>query len=182
MRLLKSDPSWFLAQLKPNCAAIAERNLNRQGFQTFQPQEETTQLRNGKFVTAQRPLFPGYIFVAFDVARGLWRSINATHGVTRLVSFGREPAVVPSEIVAQLQLRCDARGKLLPPPRLQPGDPVMLTKGPFAQFVAEVETIAADQRVWVLMNIMGGQTRVAINADQLRAITAGRQATLQTRH
>jgi transcriptional antiterminator RfaH len=179
---LKSDPSWFLAQLKPNCAAIAERNLKRQGFQTFQPQEETTQPRNSKFVTAQRPLFPGYIFVAFDVARGLWRSVNATYGIARLVSFGQQPAVVPAEIVAQLQLRGDARGKLLPPPRLQPGDPVMLTKGPFAQFVAEVETIAADQRVWVLMNIMGGQTRVAVKPDQLRVMTAGQQAALQARH
>lgn len=27
-------PSWFLAQLKPNCANIADENLKRQGFQT----------------------------------------------------------------------------------------------------------------------------------------------------
>ena len=32
--------SWFLAQLKPNCANIADRNLKRQGFQTFLPVEE----------------------------------------------------------------------------------------------------------------------------------------------
>ena len=63
--------SWFLAQLKPNCANIADKNLKRQGFQTFLPMEEETTQRNGKFVTAMRPLFPGYIFVAFDVARGV---------------------------------------------------------------------------------------------------------------
>ena len=60
--------SWFLAQLKPNCANIADKNLKRQGFQTFLPIEEETRKRNGKFVTAMRPLFPGYIFVTFDVA------------------------------------------------------------------------------------------------------------------
>ena len=60
--------SWFLAQLKPNCANIADKNLKRQGFQTFLPMEEETRQRNGKFVTAMRPLFPGYIFVTFDVA------------------------------------------------------------------------------------------------------------------
>lgn len=175
MTLTLGETRWFLAQLKPNCAAIAERNLKRQGFQTFLPQEETTQPRNGKFVTALRPLFPGYIFVAFDAARGLWRSINATYGITHLVSFGQEPAVVPPELVAQLQLRCDAEGKLRPPPHLLPGDAVMLTKGPFARFVAEVETIAADRRVWVLMEIMGGKTRVAVEADQLRAMATGPQ-------
>ena len=51
--------SWFLAQLKPNCANIADKNLKRQGFQTFLPMEEETRQRNGKFVTAMRPLFPG---------------------------------------------------------------------------------------------------------------------------
>ena len=162
--------SWFLAQLKPNCANIADKNLKRQGFNTFLPMEEETRQRKGKFVTEMRPLFPGYIFVAFDVTRGFWRTVNSTHGITRLVSLGKEPTAVPLDLVSQLMLRCDAKGKLLPPKLLKPGDQVMLTKGAFANFVAEVETIAPDRRVWVLMEIMGGQTRVAIGADQLRAV------------
>lgn len=162
--------SWFLAQLKPNCANIAEKNLKRQGFQTFLPMEEETRARGGKFVTAMRPLFPGYIFVAFDVARGLWRTVNSTYGVTRLVSLGKEPTTVPVDLVSQLMLRCDSTGRLLPRKLPKPGDQVTLTKGPFADFVAEVEMIVPDRRVWVLMNIMGGQTRVAVGADQLRAV------------
>lgn len=162
--------SWFLAQLKPNSANIADKNLKRQGFQTFLPLEEETRQRNGKFVTAKRPLFPGYIFVAFDVARGFWRTVNSTYGITRLVSFGKEPTAVPLDLVSRLMLRCDAQGKLLPPKLLKPGDQVTLTKGPFANFVAEVEKIAPDRRVWVLIELMGGQTRVAVGADQLRAV------------
>jgi transcriptional antiterminator RfaH len=162
--------SWFLAQLKPNCANIADKNLKRQGFQTFLPTEEETRQRSGKFVTTMRPLFPGYIFVAFDVARGLWRMVNSTYGITRLVGFGKEPTVVPLNLVSQLMLRCDSNGKLLPPKVLMPGDQVTLTKGPLANFVAEVEQIAPDRRVWVLMEIMGAKTRVAVGADQLRAV------------
>lgn len=162
--------TWFLAQLKPNSANIANKNLNRQGFKTFLPLEEETRQRNGKFVTAMRPLFPGYIFVAFDVARGLWRTVNSTYGITRLVSFGKEPAPVPLDLVSQLMLRCDANGILLPPKLLKPGDHVTVTKGPFANFVAEVEKLGPDRRVWVLMEIMGGKTRVAVRADQLRAV------------
>jgi hypothetical protein len=94
------------------------------------PVEEETRQRNGKFVTAMRPLFPGYIFVAQNVAHGSWRSVNSTYGVTRLVSFGKEPAAVPLDLVSQLMLRCDAEGKLLPPKLLKPGDQVTLTKGP----------------------------------------------------
>jgi transcriptional antiterminator RfaH len=170
MTLHDGSASWFLAQLKPNCAKIADKNLKRQGFQTFLPMEKETRQRNGKFVTAMRPLFPGYIFVAFDVAGGFWRTVNSTYGITRLVSFGKEPTAVPPDLVSQLMLRCDAMGKLLPPKPLKPGDHVTLTKGPFASLVAEVEKIAPDQRVWVLMEIMGGQTRVAVGADQLQFI------------
>lgn len=160
--------SWFLAQLKPNCGRIAERNLKLQGFQTFLPTEDATKRARSKFISAQRPLFPGYIFVAFDARADHWRVINSTMGITRLVSFGREPAPVPLDIVSQLMLRCDASGKLLPPKLLTPGDQVRLTSGPFADFVATIEAISSDRRVWVLMEIMGGQTRVAMPADQLR--------------
>ena len=77
---------------------------------------------------------------------------------------------MPLDLVSQLMLRCYAKGKLLPPKLLKPGDQVTLTKGPFANFVAEVEKIAPDRRAWVLMEIMGAQTRMAVRADQLRAV------------
>lgn len=160
--------SWFLAQLKPNSSHIAERNLTRQGIRTFLPTEDCTKRMRGKFVTAPRPLFPGYIFVQIDTGAGNWRTINSTHGITRLVSFGREPAPLPLDIVSQLMLRCDAAGKLLPPTLLKPGDQVCLTSGPFADFVGRIEAIAPERRIWVLMEILGGQTRVAVAADQLR--------------
>ena len=162
--------SWFLVQLKPNCARIAEKNLQRQGFRTFMPLEEQTRNRRGRFVSVTRPLFPGYIFVAFDRARGLWRTINSTRGIARLVSFGAAPAAVPQDLVARLMQRCDDAGRLLPTTGLQPGDRVILTKGPFAEFVAQVEHIHPDRRVWLLMDIMGSRSRVMAGADQMRAI------------
>ena len=160
---------WFLAQHKPNCARIADKNLRRQGFETFLPLEDVTQQRRGKFVTVERPLFPGYIFVALDISSGLWRTVNSTYGITRLVSFGQEPAVVPQDIVSQLILRCDPAGKLLPAPRLKPGDMVTLATGPLANFVAQIETINSEQRAWVLIEIMGGPTRMEVGTEQLRA-------------
>ena len=170
MTFYDGGATWFLAQLKPNCGNIANRNLTRQGFQTFLPLEDTTRRVKDKFVQTPRPLFPGYIFVGFNAGGGHWRTVNSTYGVTRLVSFGQEPEPVPLDIVSQLISRCDASGKLLPPKLLKPGDRVSLTSGPLANFVADVERIAPDRRVWVLMDIMGGQTRVAVAADKLRTI------------
>ena len=165
-----SGTSWFLAQYKPNSHRIAERNLARQGFRTFLPLQEETKRVRGKFETRLRPLFQGYLFVALDPRQGGWRAINSTYGITRLVSLGQEPTPVPLDLVSQLMLRCDASGKLLPPRLLKPGDQVTLTAGPFTDFVATIETIAPERRVWVLIEIMGGQTRVAVSAEHLRAV------------
>lgn len=163
-------PMWFLAQLKPNCAQIADRNLRRQGFMTFLPMEEETRRRQGRFVTVLSPLFPGYIFVAFDMARDFWRRVNATLGVVRVVSFGKDPAPVPPDIVLRLMQRCDSTGRLRPPEGLMPGDHVRLTSGPFTEFVATVEKLASDRRVWVLMDLMGGPSRVAVQVERLRLV------------
>ncbi len=162
--------TWFLVQFKPNSHKIAERNLNQQGFQTFLPMQEQTKRAQSKFLTHMRPLFPGYLFVALDIGQGSWRSVNSTYGVTRLVSLGKEPTPVPLGLIAQLMLRCDREGKLLPPKLLKPGDQVTLTKGPFTDFVATIDSIAPEQRIWVLMELMGAQTRVAVSADDLRVI------------
>jgi len=149
---------------------MAERNLRRQRFQTFLSLHEETKRRAGRFTSTLRPLFTGYMFVAFDVSRGGWRTFNNTYGVTRLVSFGVEPQPAPLDLISRLMLRCDAGGKLLPPRILQPGDVVRLASGPFADFVATVEMISPDQRVWVLLDLMGRTTRVAVQAEALQAV------------
>lgn len=170
MRLYNSSSAWFLAQIKPNCAKIADRNLKRQGFETFLPTEEDTKQRRGQFVTTMRQMFPGYIFVAIDRTESRWQTVNSTYGVTRLVSFGDAPAVVPFDLISELMSRCDEAGKLVPADQFQPGEQALVTSGPFSALLAEIEGAAPDQRVWVLMDIMGRPTRVAVKAEQLRAI------------
>ncbi|SIT81551.1 transcriptional antiterminator RfaH [Yoonia rosea] len=164
------NSTWFLAQLKPNCSHIAQKNLQRQGFRTFLPLEDVTVHRRGQFATVRRPLFPGYIFVAIDAAGNQWRKVNATTGITRLVSFGSVPAAVPYDIIAHLMERCSHDGTILTPKAPQPGEIVSLAQGAFANFTAEVQSIEPDRRVWVLMDIMGGQTRVKVSADQLKSL------------
>jgi transcriptional antiterminator RfaH len=116
-----------------------------------------------------RPLFPGYLFVSFTPASRAWRTISSTYGVSRLVTFGESgPAPVPQNLVAGLMARCDEAGHLLPPPALKPGDKAHVLSGPFAQFVATVESLAPQRRVWVLLDILGSQTRVWLDAGQLR--------------
>ena len=161
---------WYLAQLKPNSLAIARRNLERQGFTLFVPQRMETRRVGARFRTAPFPLFPGYVFIALDPAQSRWRAVNSTVGVTKLVSFGGQPAAVPRGLVEEIALACDADDVLLPETALAPGDTVRLTGGPFTGLIAEVERCDPDRRIWVLIELMGQQTRIQVGRD---AVTRG---------
>ena len=108
--------------------------------------------------------------MALDLLKGRWRAVNSTYGITRIVSLGKKPTTVPLDPVCQLMLRYDQEGQPLPLKLLKLGDEVTMTKGPFADVIATIESVAPDRRVWVLMDIMGGQTRVAVDASQLRTV------------
>ena len=160
---------WYLVQFKPNSHKIAERNLLRLGFETFLPMQKSTQRKTSKFIDVMKPLFPGYMFVSCDTAQQPWRKINSTIGVSRIVSFGNKPVQASLDLVQGLQARCDEAGELKPLEHFKAGEQVTLTAGPFANFIATVERMDADQRVWVLLDLMGQKSRVRVNSDQLVA-------------
>ena len=158
---------WYLIKFKPNSHRLAERNLHRQGFQTFLPMQQITRRKASRFVSDLKPLFPGYMFVSLNTVLAPWRTINSTIGVSRLVSFEGKPKPLPLQLVSGLMLRCDASGKLLAPKNFSEGDSVEMLTGPFANFIATVDTIDPEQRIWVLMDFMGQKTRMQFTADQL---------------
>ena len=159
---------WYLIQFKPNSHRLAERNLQRQGFETFLPMQKITRRKASRFVSDLKPLFPGYMFVSVNSELSPWRLINSTIGVSKLVSFEGKPKPLPLQLISGLMLRCDASGTLLPPNTLNEGDSVEMLTGPFANFIATVDTIDPEQRIWVLMDFMGQKTRIRVSADQLQ--------------
>ena len=162
-----SIKSWFILQYKPNAHRLALRNLQRQGFETFLPMQEVTQKKSTKFVLDVRPLFPGYMFVAFELENAPWRKINSTMGVSRLVSFDGQPRALPPDLVSGLMLRCDASGKILPPVLPSAGDEVRVLNGPFANFIATVEALSSPERIGVLIDLMGRKVRTSVPSTQI---------------
>lgn len=165
---VRPDHAWYLAQLKPNALAIARRNLTAQKFTIFAPMQIETRRVRDRFRTEPRLLFPGYLFVSLNPTEGHQRAVNSTYGVTRIVAFGGVPAPVPRGLVEQIALRCDPSGVLLPPKALSPGDRVLVSCGPFAGVLAEVERSESEKRVWILLNLMGQDVRVQVGPETLK--------------
>jgi len=159
---------WFILQFKPNSHHQAAKNLNRQGFETFLPLHDTTLRRTSRFINTSKPLFPGYMFIRFNRADSGWHKINNTYGVSRLITFNSILNSIPTIFIDHLMKRYDTSGKLLPIQKLKKGDQVEVLKGPFANFIATVEKYEADQRIWILMDLMGRKTKIITPSDALK--------------
>ncbi|MDC1489155.1 transcriptional activator RfaH, partial [Amylibacter sp.] len=158
---------WFILQFKPNAHLQAVRNLTQQGFETFLPFTDTTSRKASRFINATRPLFPGYMFITFDRTKPQWHKINNTYGVSRLVTFNSILKSVPPKTVDNLMTRCNLAGKLLPVKKLKDGDQVKVLSGPLANFIATIETYETDQRIWILMDLMGRKTKIQAASETL---------------
>ena len=156
---------WYLVQLKPNGLTRAVANLERQGFQPFVPRERRSVRRAGKFTTVEAPVFPGYIFVQLDREDRGWRVINSTYGVARIVSFGGRPAALPKGLVEAIADHYTEKDEAPPPFAI--GDEVILREGPFVDFFAKVEAVDPQHRVHLLIELMGRQSRVVVDARTL---------------
>jgi len=159
---------WFILQFKANSHQQAVKNLNRQGFETFLPLHNTTSRKASQFINTSQPLFPGYMFVTFDKAESKWHKINNTYGVLRLVTFNSILKSIPATFINNLMKRYDLSGKLLPMQKLKKGDQVKVLNGPFANFIATVEEHETDQRIWVLMDLMGRKIKIETFSDSLQ--------------
>ncbi len=161
---------WCAVQVKRNCFRKAEQALAQQQIAVFCPKQRGEMRRFGKQVAQASLLFPGYFFVAIDEANPQWRAVANTVGVSRIVMKNPGvPARMPAPLLDGLMRRCDAGGFLLPPSEIQAGDNVRISSGPFSQFIATVERVEPERRVWVLLDLLGSERPVEVRLDDLAA-------------
>ncbi len=154
---------WHLVLCKPNQHNIAHRTLSRLPCEVFLPQQAHPRRWCGRVLTELRPVFPGYLFVGTDPAQPIWSRIRAATGVSRLIGFGESgPARIPPQIFAGLMARCDSDGLLAPLPEdFSAGDHIRITSGPFADFVARVDTVDPQHR----LHLLGRPTKVVVEPE-----------------
>ena len=164
---LSDRERWYAVHALPFAEARAECQLQRQGFRTFQPKRHKTVRHARKMRTVEAPFFPRYLFVALDLARHQWRSVNGTFGVSRLVMRGEAPHPVPRGVVEALIAAADARGILRLGDKLRIGGPVRLMAGPLAEQLAILDHLDDAGRVRVLLEILGRQVAISTGANNV---------------
>ena len=159
--------AWYLVYTKPRQEQTALVNLERQGYSCYLPRLHMEKIRSQRATVVVEAMFPRYLFVRLgsDGGSKSWAPVRSTLGVERLICFGARPARVDDALVGLLRQREQAQ----PTQTLfQPGERVCIASGPFAGIEAVFHTGNAQQRVLILLEVLGKTVPMHIEAAQLR--------------
>jgi len=163
--------NWYVIHTKPRQEQRALANLTQQGYHCYLPLLATEKLRLGALRLLQEPLFARYLFIRLDASQSgqSWSPIRSTLGVSRLVSFGNEPAKVGAELIDAL--RSHANRLQTQPERLfNQGDPVQIKDGPFAGLEAIYQMPSGESRAMVLIEILSKPCQLTLPVAGLRQL------------
>lgn len=156
--------AWYCVYTRPQLEELAVRHLGFQGFETFLPK----MLRPYRGADRMRPMFPSYLFVAFDRASTAWRTIHSTIGVKRLFSADPEhPIPVADEIIDALR-NLEAQPDM-PVEYVVPGTALKLIDGSLKGHEG-ICTWAERDRIKLLLEIMNRQVEVLVERKMVSVL------------
>jgi transcriptional antiterminator RfaH len=170
--LNQPEMKWYVIRTEPQADSLAAWELQRAGFEIYSPRVKAVRPKSER---AEAPLFPGYLFLRWDLERQGKPSFQDAPHVLGWVSFGGITPPVPDEIIAELAQRVDALnsgGGLWR--RFQTGEKVRVVSNA-VEGLAEVteEAKSPRSRVKVLMEFMGRLVPVQVPWESLRPIESG---------
>lgn len=139
--------------------------------QALVPTQDVVEIKNGKKVTIERKLYPGYVIVQMGLSQEAQHVVNSIQGVIKFVGAGRAPMALREDEVSRLLGQGDVDADAGPKEEIPflVGQAVEITEGPFSDFNGTVEEVIADKgKVKVSVSLFGRPTTVELDYLQLR--------------
>jgi transcriptional antiterminator NusG len=139
--------------------------------QALVPTQEVVEIKNGKKVTVERKIFPGYVLVEMVMTQESLHTVNGIQGVIKFVGHERLPQPLRPEEVNRLLGIADEVEETAPKEEIPflVGQAVAITEGPFTDFNGTVEEVMADKgKVRVSVSLFGRPTSVELDYLQLK--------------
>ncbi len=161
-----NNAAWYVVHTKPRQEARALENLQNQGFNCFLPTMQVQKLRNQRVQTITEPMFSRYLFIQLNEQTQNWGPIRSTLGVSKLVSFGPQPAKVPPEFIELLK---EAPAETLER-MFAPGDSVHIASGPLQGLEGKYIAHDGETRAFVLVDLLGQPQKLRMAVESLRVV------------
>jgi transcriptional antiterminator RfaH len=160
--------SWYVVYTKASQEKVACENLLRQGYVVYLPRIKVVKRIRGLVQVLLEPLFPRYVFVQPASAEQSLAPVRSTMGVSNIVRFGQEPALMNADTLQDIRNfeihRNALRDSDISP--FQPGERVQVTGGPLSGLEGLISSVS-QQRIVVLLQLLGQDTRVNLSRHQL---------------
>ena len=142
-------------------------------FRVIVPEEEETDIKNGKAKTTKKKVFPGYVLVEIIMTDDSWYVVRNTPGVTGFVGSsgsGSKPTPLLPEEIAVILKRLGVDEQRIDV-NFEVGEGVTVNEGPFAGFTGNIEEIDVDKgKLKVMVNMFGRETPVELEFSQIDKI------------
>lgn len=160
--------SWYLLYCKRGQHLRAQEHLERQHVQCMIPIIKLEKVIRGRRTMADEPLFPNYMFIAFDPEKIHTTTISATRGVSHFVRFGNQLATINAKVIEQLinQPPVDVRDPETP----HEGDRVLITEGVFEGLQAIYTEPDGERRSHLLLNLLNKQVRQSLSNTEFHKV------------
>ena len=178
------DRKWFAIQTtaghENKVRSLIERHINadpgpedeRPISQALVPMQQVVEIKNGKKVTVERRVYPGYVLVEMALNQQTLHTINNIQGVIKFVGQGWTPQALRQEEVNRLLGIEDETEDERPKEEIPflVGQVVEIAGGPFLDFSGTVEEVIHEKgKVKVSVSLFGRPTTVELDYLQLRA-------------
>ncbi len=153
---------WYTLQTKPRKERVVQELLLKRDIETYLPLLAS---RKPSRQDERKPFFARYLFARLDLDTLPLSSINWMQGMSGVVSFGGQPAVVDDEVIRWLKARLAQLGtrdyhRGLP---LTPNSRMRIVEGPLKGMQAIFDRrTGADERARVLVQLLGRLTAAEI--------------------
>lgn len=176
---------WYILQVYPGSEnkvsnaikdKAEEKGLSSNISQILVPTVETAQIRYGKKVNISKPILTGYILVEMDLSNELMSFILAIPKVMGFTGQKDKVTNLPfpisqSEVDSFLKTTENATSSINNDIKLDIGEAVDITSGPFESFKGTVEEIDSNKnKIKVSVSIFGRATLVELELDQIKKI------------
>jgi transcriptional antiterminator NusG len=139
-------------------------------FSVLVPKEKKIKIKEGKRVTVEEKIFPGYVLVEMIVTDDSWYVVRNTPNVTGFVGSGTVPTPISESEISLLQKRMgvdEPKYKI----DVKAGDLVRIMDGPFKDYEGKVGEVDDEKgKIKVLVSIFGRETPLELDFLQIKKL------------
>lgn len=176
---ISTEKNWYVIHsvsgLEDNVAQNLKKRIESLSmedyiFDVIVPKEKKIKVKNGKRVTIEERIYPGYVFVEMIVTDNSWYVVRNTPNVTGFIGAGTTPIPVsPDEMnfITKKTTKEEPKYTL----NVDVDDLVKIIDGPFKDFEGKVSEVDESKgKLKVLVNMFGRNTPVELDSLQIKKV------------